>query len=188
MKKVLAEGIDGRNSFANRLTDGRYRDFVETFNFARYGPATTSFERTQRGSVDRYLRQTLEEVAGAENEGVRLALYFERRAPDIPSTYGILADPALLKVVETALGLPATMAGGDIDRMADAISRRLDVSDFKDPRKLQRFLERFTTMWDLSNQPAALPGSAAVLVGRPPEAGIAPALLASLQKLKLGGP
>ena len=84
MRKVLTEGIDKRDSFANRLADTRYREFVETFNFARYGDDhDRSSTRTRQGTVDRYVRQTLEEDAGAQNEGVRLALYFERKAPSI---------------------------------------------------------------------------------------------------------
>ena len=109
MRKVLDEGIDKRDSFANSLTDQRYREFVETFNFARYETTTTIFDRTRQGTVDRYVRQTLEEDAGAQNEGVRLALYFERKASRASvSAYSILADPALLKVVQTALGIPAS--------------------------------------------------------------------------------
>ncbi|HEU0063029.1 MAG TPA: DUF1217 domain-containing protein, partial [Hyphomicrobiaceae bacterium] len=37
MRKALSEGIDKSDSFANTLADSRYREFVETFNFARYG-------------------------------------------------------------------------------------------------------------------------------------------------------
>ncbi len=53
------------------------------------------------------MRTTLEENAGQSNEGVRLALYFERKAPDIKSIFQILGDKALYKVIETALSLPA---------------------------------------------------------------------------------
>ena len=83
MRKVLVEGIDESDSLANTLTDLRYRDFAETFNFVRYGEATTVFDRTRQGTVDRYVQQTLEEDAGAQNEGVRLALYFQRKASSI---------------------------------------------------------------------------------------------------------
>jgi len=103
MRKALEGGIDDKESFANSLADKRYRDFVETFNFARYGETATVFTRTQQGTVDKYVQQTLEESAGAQNQGVRLALYFQRKAASIDDVYDILADPALLKVVQTAL-------------------------------------------------------------------------------------
>jgi hypothetical protein len=188
MRKVLTEGIDKSDSFANSLADRRYRDFAEAFNFARYGATATTFERTRQGTVDRYVRQTLEEDAGAQNQGVRLALYFERKASSIQSAYSILADPALLKVVQTALGLSAANSAVDIDRQAQMITARLDIDDLKDPDKLRNFLTRFATLWEVGNatvSPAAAASS--VLFAQPLEAGIGGDLLASLQNLRLGG-
>src|SRR5260221_14696157 len=83
MRKVLTEGTDDPKSFANTLTDPRYKTFAETFNFARSDATTTIFDRTRQGTVDGYVRQTLEEDAGQDNEGVRLALYFARNASRI---------------------------------------------------------------------------------------------------------
>ena len=97
MRKVLAEGVDSNDAFARKLADTRYRDFAETFNFQRYGRDGTVFDRTRQGTVDRYVRQVMEEDAGSQNEGVRLALYFQRKAPTLTSAYGILADAALLR-------------------------------------------------------------------------------------------
>ena len=186
MRKVLTEGIDNRESFANGLSDPRYREFAETFNFARHGTATTIFERTRQGTVDKYVRQTLEEDSGLQNEGVRLALYFERKASSITSALGILADAALLKVVQTALGLSAATSALDIDRQAALIEERLDLEELKDPEKLQSFLNRFTSLWEIEN-PTQPPATPAIVIGQPIEFGVGASLLASLQNLKLGG-
>jgi uncharacterized protein DUF1217 len=188
MRKVLSEGIDKSDSFANGLSDSRYKEFAEAFNFVRYGNTTTIFERTRQGTVDRYVRQTLEEDAGAQNEGVRLALYFERKATGIKSAYGILADAALLKVVQTALGIPAETSAMDIDKQAELISSRLDVEDLKDPEKLDKLLARFASLWELQNgSTSAGTDSSSVLFSQPLELGIGADLLASLQNLRLGG-
>lgn len=187
MRKVLSEGIDSQQSFANSLVDPRYRQFAAAFNFARYGELTTSFQRTQQGTVDGYVRQTLEEDAGRQNEGVRLALYFQRKAPEITSVYGILGDRALLSVVQTALGISPATSAADIDRQAEMISERIDIDDFKDPAKLQKFIDRFISLWEVAN-PSAQLSPAAILIGQPIEFGIRPDLLATLQSLKLGGP
>jgi hypothetical protein len=186
MRKVLEEGIDSKTSLANKLTDPRYREFAETFNFARHGEATMTFTRTQQGTVDRYVRQTLEEDAGRQNEGVRLALYFQRKAGDIDSAMDILADRALLKVVQTATGISPQTSAADIDKQAEMIAGRLDIEDLKDPEKLGRFLTRFTSMWELENRPAAasVPN---IVAGQPLAFGISGDLLASLQNFKLGG-
>ena len=186
MRKALEGGIDERTSFANSLADQRYRDFVATFNFKRYGEATTAFDTTQKGTVDKYLRQTLEETAGTENEGVRLALYFERKAASIKNVYSILGDPALLKVAQTALGLSAATGAADIDLQAKMISARLDVEDLKDPEALKSFLNRFTSLWELEN-PSSTRISPAILFSQPREIGIGGDLMMAIQGLKLGG-
>ncbi len=113
--------------------------------------AATSFTKTQQGVVDKYLRQTLEEQAGDENQGVRLALYFQRKADNIDSFYQILADPALSQVVRTTLGLPDSIASADLDKQVEMFSKRLDLETLADPDKLDKLLERFTTMWEVNN-------------------------------------
>jgi hypothetical protein len=186
MRKVLTEGIADSDSFANKLADRRYREFADTFNFAQFGTTTTIFDVTRQGTVDRYVRQTLEEDAGVQDEGVRLALYFERKAADLTSPFSILADPALLKVVQTALNLPASMSLLDIDKQAELISARLNVADLKDADARAKFLERFTSLWEIAN-PQAGRSLPAISIGQPIEAGLGGELLASLQNLKLGG-
>lgn len=186
IRKVLEEGTDDRSSLANKLSDGRYREFAEAFNFARYGEATMSFGRTQQGTVDRYVRQTLEQDAGQQNEGVRLALYFQRKAAGIDSAMDILADPALLKVVQTATGLSPLTAAADIDKQAALISSKLDIEDLQDPEKLERFLSRFTSMWELENRPAAATVPT-IFAGQSRPLGFSADLLASLQNWKVGG-
>ena len=149
--------------------------------------ATTAFTRTQQGTVDRYLRQTLEEDAGSTNEGVRLALNFVRNAPDIKTAYDILANTAYAKVVRTVLGLPDSIATADIDKQAAMIMDRIDIADFQDPEKLDKFMTRFTSMWEVSNPTSSAASSIAALFSQPVEYGISSDVMMTLQSLKLGG-
>jgi hypothetical protein len=186
MRKVLTEGIDDPESFANKLADTRFRDFARRFNFKRYGATATTFTRTQQGIVDDYVRLKLEEDAGQSNEGVRLALYFQRKAPQVRSGYGILADRALMRVAETVIG--HSLARGDIDKNAKLVEKRLDLQSFRDPAGLEKFLQRFTAMWEMNNGGA--PGQASApnaLLAQPLEAGISQDILQTLQQLKLTG-
>lgn len=187
MRKVLTEGVDSNDAFANTLSDSRYKEFAKAFNFKLYGETTTNWEDARQGTVDRYARQKLEEDAGSQNEGVRLALYFERKASSITSAYSILADEALLKVVETALGLPETISLLDIDRQAELIGDRIDLEDFQDPEKVQAFLTRFSALWDVDNSTATEQSPAVLLISQPAEANISTELLNNLQNLRLGG-
>jgi Protein of unknown function (DUF1217) len=154
IRKVLAEGVDSSSSFAMTLTDQRFRDFAQTFNFKSYGTATTSFDRTQQGTVDKYMQNALEERAGQSNEAVRLAMYFDRKASSLSTIYGILGDKAIYAVVRTALGLPDALAGTDIDKQAKLIGSRVNIDDFKDPVKRATFITRYLGMSDAKNSAA----------------------------------
>ena len=184
IKKALTEGISDSESFANKLADKRYRDFVDTFNFAQFGDTATAFNSARQGTVDKFLRQSLEENAGKQNEGVRLALYFERKASNITNFYQVLADPALAEVVRTALGLPDSFASADIDKQVALFEQKLDVEDFKDPEALGKFLQRFTSLWEINNPSAPAQTSLSVLFGQPTEFGISTNLLLTMQRLK----
>ena len=187
MRKVLTEGIDDDNAFANQLADSKYKAFAETFNFDRYGETATVFSRAQQGTVDLYLRQTLEEEAGVDDTGVRLALFFERNASDITSAYSILADEALYQVVRTVLGLSDAFAAGDIDKEADYLKEKLDFAAFSDSEKLDEFLQRFTIMWDLENNGVDGVGGANPLLSSSTGFDISPDLMLTINNLKLGG-
>ena len=184
MVKLLEEGVEDSGSFANTLSDQRYKDFAETFDFARYGETTTVFDRTRQGTVDKYLRQTLEQDAGETNEGVRLALYFERKAPELTSMYGILADTALAKVVRTSFGLPESFALLDIDKQVEILGKKLDIEDLADPEELSKFLTRFTSMWEIDNPTTSSVSNLSILFGQPAEYGISTDVLLTMQQLK----
>lgn len=182
IKKILEGGIDDPDSLANRLTDRRYLEFVEDFNFARYGETTTSFSRTQEGTVEKYYLQTMELEAGAQNEGARLALYFQRKVDAIETAADILGDRALLQVVQTATGLPVQMSFMELEKQEELINDRLDIEDLSDPEKLSDFLNRFVSLWDINNPqqtqvPTIIPGANAT-------ASISDGLLSSLQNVK----
>lgn len=167
IRKVLEEGIDGRDAFANKLADPRYKELAETFNFKRHGATATVFSRAQEGTVEKYNRQSLEVAAGTENEGVRLALYFARKAPEAKNTFDLIADPALARVIQIATGLPQSIGALDVDKQAAMIEWRLDTSSLKDPAKLDRLIQRFTALYDVEQAQSAPPldGAAALLAG-----------------------
>jgi hypothetical protein len=184
IRKALTEGVDNKDAFANQLSDSRYAALVKSLNFAAYGAAATAFDGAQKGVADKFQRQKLEEDAGADNMGVRLALYFERMAPTIRSGMEILADDALAEVVRTAFQMPDEMMAADIDRQAEFIEGAVDIGDFQDPTKVGKFLERFTAMWELKNSTA---GFDTLSLFGPSSNGISTDLLISINNLKLGG-
>ncbi|MEP7453744.1 DUF1217 domain-containing protein [Phyllobacterium sp. SB3] len=186
IKKVLTEGIEDKDSFANKLTDTRYKEFAAAFNFAKYGDKTTAQPAVLKPVVDSYVQMTLEQETGRQSDGARLALYFSRKASSITNAYEILGDKRLLAVFQTTFNIPKQVSALDIDRQAKMVEEKLDLKDLKDPKKVEKLLLRFTAMYDIAN-PSTSMAPSVQLLGGAAEIGISPSVLATLQSFKLGG-
>ena len=157
LRQALTSDPTDPKSFVNTQTNASLRALAFSFNFNSAGavvraPASeVQSKAAAYNTTQMYLEQTLEDKAGQQSQGVQLALYFARKAPTISSAYSILGDKALLKVVQTALNLPASSSNADIDVQANIISKQLNIADFSDPAKVQKFLSRFSVLYDLQN-------------------------------------
>ncbi len=193
MRNVLASDPMDDDSYVNKLSDARFRDLAAAFTFTADGQIGRGVEQQVQSrssilkTIDMHVRQSMESDAGSQNEGVRLALYFQRKAGDITSPFSILADKALFEVVRTALGLPANMSQADIDVQAAMITKRLNLADLKDPEKLDKFLARFSSLYDLSTGGSSTASAASIILGGQSSGiGTNAGLLGSLQGVRLG--
>lgn len=187
LRRILTSDPADADSFAARQTNSAWRDFAAAFSFSTGGTVRVQTSDQAASTVSSYLRQTVETQAGNENEGVRLALYFERKASTITSAYSILADSALLKVVQTALGLSSQTGNADIDVQAKYIESRIDIESLSDPDELKKFLTRFTALWEAANPSSTETSSVATLISGQSSSVMSADMLMSLQGLKLGG-
>lgn len=183
VRKMLEGGVSDPNSLANTDENEQWAKFAATFDFVRLGEHTTTHNAALQPSVDKFLRQKLEEDAGSQNEGVRLALYFERKAGEITNAYQLLGDKALGTVVRTLLGLPESIAQLDVDKQAKLIESKLDLEDLQDPVKLGKLMQRFTTMWEINN-PTTSPESMLVSLFQPMEFGISMDTMMAIAKMQ----
>ena len=190
MRKVLTEGVSDSKSFANKLTDPRYREFATTFNFAALGVNATKTAAAQTGTAANYVQQVMEKDVGDQNEGVRLALYFTRKASSIKTSYQILADKALTQVVQSAFGLPPSISSADIDKQAQMLTKMIKLTDFQDPAKVAKFAQRFAAMWDANQAVTDSNGNinnpALILIGQSTPSGMDSDMLTKLQSLRFG--
>jgi len=182
LTKMLEGGTEDPDSPANKHENESWAQFVKSFDFAGLGEEATTYNRALRPSVDKYVRQKLEEDTGQQSEGVRLALYFQRKAGTITNAYEILADKALAEVVRTYLGLPDAIAQMDVDKQAKLIEDRLNLEDLQDPAKVEKFITRFTAMWDVNNSSASQ--SPVLALFQPVEYGISVDSLMAIATLK----
>ncbi|MBP0616431.1 DUF1217 domain-containing protein [Jiella mangrovi] len=156
LRAILTSDLSDPDSVAGKYDDTRYLEFAAAFNFDTDGTIERDVSRVQTVSdmlttQDLYLRQKMEEEAGDESNGVRLALYFKRVAEDITSVYEFLADDALLEFVTTTLGLPDEFSSSDIDVQARNLEKKIDVEQLGDTEYVERMINRFLAMYDLEN-------------------------------------
>ncbi|MBW9115739.1 DUF1217 domain-containing protein [Rhizobium cauense] len=157
LKKIFTSDPSDPKSYLNTEADTRFKEIVADFNFDTKGELTRAKmgaiqnvgaeERTQQG----YIQQMLETQEGEKNDGVRLALYFARKAPDITSLYTILGDKALFQVITTTFNLPSGVSSMDVDKQFDMLGKFVSLDDLHDSKKLDKLMKRFTAMYDLQN-------------------------------------
>ncbi len=183
VQRILEEGTEQRDSFANRLNDPRWRAFAEDFGYGNAFGARVDSTTFRERTANNYLERAFEERVGEVNTNFRLALNFRReiaRIAEGPSVdnagwFQIFGQPPLRAVVETALGLPSSIGTADIDQQRDLFERRSQQvfgnsspAVFKDPVKVEDALRRFFLQTEIQNGPSATtPGFAALSILSP---------------------
>lgn len=185
LKQVFTSDLGDPNSFVNKQTNSVWAEILGTFNFDKSGNLTNDFNTgTQsRGKIietqNKYTRQTLEQEQGETNNGVRLALYFERMAGTMTSAYDMLGDTALLEFFRVSYQLPDSFSNLDVDKQAALVKKYMNLEDLKDPDKVKKMVDKFTVMYDLQNGNASS-SALSILTNTSTSAGISADLLTSL--------
>lgn len=189
MKKILEGGTSAPNSLANRMNDARFKAFAKAFDFATFKTSATVREAAKSETTAAFFRMQLEKSAGEENEGVRLALYFQRKASSVTNEYGILADKALLKVFQTAYGITPLSSNQSIEAQAATIKKNIDIKDLQDPAKVNTIIKRFTAKYDMANAEANAASNPILSLfnGSSGSVGLSPDLYNSIFNLGLKG-
>ncbi|MCX8996345.1 DUF1217 domain-containing protein [Rhizobiaceae bacterium BDR2-2] len=159
LKKMFLSDLSDPKSFVNQQDNRELAELVASFNFDSEGNLTQDKDVIgtvqQRGDVietiNLYVRQTLEENEGNASEGVRLALYFQRKAPDITTAYNFLADTALTQFFTTAFSLSDYFSSMDVDRQKEMVERMVDVKRLGDPDYVRTLVQRYTALYDAAN-------------------------------------
>ncbi|WP_036282626.1 DUF1217 domain-containing protein [Methylocystis sp. ATCC 49242] len=167
MRKVMEQGVDDPKALARTLNNPNILAFAKAFDFSAKGAGVPSATLIQDVTA-RFVEQAMQAEQGKRNPGVELALYFREKAPGLTSIYGVLADKKLVQVVQTALDISPRTSAQNIDTQARLLKAKVNVEDFKDPKKLTAFIARFSAMYDMQNQgtvSSATASSNAILYG-----------------------
>jgi Protein of unknown function (DUF1217) len=214
VKKVIEGGVSNPKSLANTLPNPAWKAFAAAFDFTDSGSASPSSASSVATTTGDYVEQQLESNEGQQDPGVQLALYFQRVAPTVTSSYGILGNENLLEVVQTIFGLASTTTTSQIDAEANTVGKLVPISELQDPTKVKQLVERFTAAYDSTygptsgssssltvvdgSQPTTVSAASSILAdvvsstasalsGLKSSTLFSPALLESLQGVTLGG-
>jgi hypothetical protein len=163
LKKMFASDLEDKQSFVNKQSTSAYAEIVASFNFDTKGQISAEPVGTvqQRGdvlaTVNSYIQQTLEEQQGEGSEGVRLALYFAREAPDVTSAYSILGDTALFQFFKTTFSMSDYISNMDTDQQAEMIKKYIDFNKLQEPDYVETLIKRFTALYDQKNSSTMSP-------------------------------
>ncbi|ENN84957.1 hypothetical protein RHSP_82564 [Rhizobium freirei PRF 81] len=189
LKKAFTSDPEDAKGFLNSPAGQKFKAMVSVFNFDSKGNLTNSKistsqnKGTRLATDDLYLHQSLESQQGASNDGVRLALYFQRKAPQVNSVYDIMADPALYNVIKTTFSLPSAMSNMDVTRQAKMLEKLFAVKDLHDPAKVNNLLKRFSAVYDAANGVNTNSPGSAILAGGS-NIGMSADLLLSIAQLR----
>ena len=158
IRKVLEDGTLDPEALANKLADKRYLDLSKTFGFGDFAIPRSKISDFADKIIERYENRQFEAAIGNQNETMRLALNVERElaklaARDISNDakwFTVMGTAPLRTVLQTALGLPESLAGIDVDRQLaifkDRAERQLgtsDVADLSRPETTEKLLRLY---------------------------------------------
>jgi len=154
-QKALLSNTNDSASLADQLPNTAWKTAAATLDFANSGLSviqnTSVLDTIASGYAEVLWRQSLDTTT----PGLSNALTFRSEASTVTSVDQILADPALRSVVLTALGIPAIIAEQDIGAEETAISSRLDITQFKDPKFVEQFAQRYLIQNNIANADSA---------------------------------
>ena len=184
IRKALEEGTTNSDAFVNRLADKRYRTFSEAFGFGEVAVPKTLVPGFADDILSRFERVEFERAVGEQDEELRLALNLERELPEIAAEapdmdtgwLSIMGNPPLRTAMETALGLPSSIALIDIDQQLEAFKDKArtilgtdDLTQIATEEGIEDVVKNYLGRAQLANfsNATAAPGSIAVTLLAP---------------------
>ena len=147
-QKALLSDTKSSTALANKLGDPAWKSAASLYDFANQGLAVLNKPGVIDTLVSAYAEVTWRKSLDQTTPGLSEALTFRSAASTITSVDQILGNAIFRKVVTTALNIPQQIAFQPLGTQEQAISSRLDITKFKDPK----FVEAFTTRYLLAAQ------------------------------------
>ena len=157
IRKVLEDGTLAEGALALKLSDTRYREFSAAFGFDLSPPKTKLSDFADK-MLGQWQDRQFEVAVGSVAESLRLSMNAERELAKLASSsmgedakwFGVMGQPPLRLVFETAFGLPKAFGTLDIDvqktmlkQKSKAIFGEDSIAQFTDPGRLGQLIQRY---------------------------------------------
>lgn len=165
LRKILQDGTLKEGALSNKLADKRYREFSAAFGFGDFTVPRNKLSDFADKILAQYRTKTFETAVGDQDQALRLAMNAERELVALANKtgsedtkwYTILGNKPLREVMQTALGLPSSIVGLDIDRQLDTFKSRArstfgneTVSQFADAATMTKLVRTYLVRSELS--------------------------------------
>jgi uncharacterized protein DUF1217 len=141
--KALTSSLTDTSSLVNQLADTRWKTLATNYDFSATGLAAFQKPATIAAVANLFATDTWETSQDSVTPGLSNALAFKTQASSITSVDQILGDMAMRTVVTTALGIPEQIAFQSINAQEVAITSRVDIKKFQDPKFVETFLQQY---------------------------------------------
>jgi hypothetical protein len=159
IRKVLSDGTLNEDALANKLADKQYLKLSAAFGYGDFSTPRTALSDFPDKILADYKARQFDAAVGLQSDDMRLGLNAERELAALAAKTGttedtkwltIFGSTPLRRVMEKALGLPASMAALDLDRQLAVFKDKSlqlfgdsGVSQFTDPAKVEALIRRF---------------------------------------------
>lgn len=158
IKKVLSDGTTSTDALSSKLADKRYAAISKEFGFGENDLPRTGLSFFADKITALYEKHQFERAVGDQDNDLRSALNITTGLDSIVSNsksndarwFSIMGNPPIRAVLQTALGLPSSIAQLDIDLQLETFKSRAEatfgsseVSDLAAPEQQEKLIRLF---------------------------------------------
>lgn len=169
IQKILESNFLDEKSFANKLSNKKYKNLSSTFGFGAYDTPKSKISGFAEKLLENYERKLFEISVGEVDNNIRLALNAESELKDLAASdasekakwYSVLASTPLRKVFEARFNLGTQFGAIDIDRQVGSLKKYVKsafgedtISQFSDSSKIDKLVKSFMIRSSMSDTAA----------------------------------
>jgi hypothetical protein len=141
LKQLMTQNPSATTSLASKSGNPSYMRFANAMS--TWQPPPLSNAQSVATIVTQFATNNFEASEGQQNTGLQQALYFRRMIGSVRSIAQLMSDPTLTSVAVTGSGLPSQFGLLDYSQQVPILTKALDLSKFKDPAYVDRFVEKY---------------------------------------------